>query len=244
MKCIIAVFMAIQFIPFQGKGQLTIVYESGTIKYDDLILKEVPEFSEQNIRYRYSLYIDKGVSKFSRDSLYIISFPGTKDIQSYWPFKDVYKDYNKDSWISACGDYKKGYALAKSISSVAGRSKNFNWEITSEKKNIAGISCIKAISPSRNSVAYYAPELPYPDGPEDGIFSLPGLVLYYETPHETWMATEVILHKDSLQIPELITVFNEREITLSYDEVRKLGSENVIIADKRSPKGQWLKFKR
>ncbi len=241
MKNLLTVFIIFHFIIYEAIGQsLSIVYEAYTIQSSE-ILEKVPQYSDYSSKYYYSLHIHKGISQFSRDSVLIISFPDI-NFKQVWEFEKIYKDYNKDSWIRHSGRYKEGHGLEKKISQII-ESNNFQWKISQDKQVIAGMECNKAVSP-KGYTAWFAPQLPYPDGPQYGVFNLPGLVLSLETPNSKWIAKDIIIHNKIVEVPKLTLVQNEREINLSYDEIRSLGAEKAIIIDKNTPKGKWITFKK
>jgi GLPGLI family protein len=159
-----------------------------------------------------------------------------------WCFEDIYKNYNQDSWIKHSGRYKDGCGIEKKMSQIA-ESNNFQWQINQqEKRIIAGVECIKATSP-KGYTAWFAPKLPYPDGPRYGVYNLPGLVLELETAQGRWAAKSIMLNNDKVVIPDLKLAQNDQEINLSYTELNKLEHEKVIILNKNTSRGQWLKFK-
>lgn len=234
----IKLFLALYLNVF---GQsLTIVYEAYTFSMPENVQKAMPGLPENNIKYYYSLTIDKGTSKFSRDSVFIGSF--SNNMKEVWFFEDIYKKYNEDKWIKHSGRYKDGHALERKISSLIG-SNDFQWKITQEKKNIAGIECIKATS-YKGYTVWFAPKLPYPDGPRYGIYNLPGLVLSLETAYDRWVAKSIIMNNVKIQMPKLELVQDEKIIILSFNEIKNLSAEKAIVLDKSSPNNQWLTFKK
>lgn len=219
---------------------LSIVYEAYTVQ-NDVALKALPELSNYRVKYHYTLTIDKGRSKFSRDSVLVESFPNT-DMNEIWYFENIYKNYNQDSWIKHSGRYKDGYGIEKKISQMV-ESNNFQWRINQlEKRVIAGVECIKATS-MKGYTVWFAPKLPYPDGPRYGVYNLPGLVLELETEQDRWVAKSIVLNNDKVVVPNLELVKRDQEIQLSWNEINNLESEKVIILDKNTPLRRWLKFK-
>ncbi|MFM9947613.1 MAG: GLPGLI family protein [Saprospiraceae bacterium] len=242
MKHLWTILSLILFAEIQGNAQgLTVVYEYRMTRYPDIVLQDIPSLSEQDIRNRYSLTISGSVSKFSRDSVYVASYPYNGG-QSVIPFQHIYKNYNEDLWIRSSGDYKEGYAVSKKLSYIS-ENRNYNWQITQEQKQIAGITCTKAVSKQGTATAWFAPSLPYSDGPQEGVFNLPGLVLYLETPNEKWETVEMLLHDTSIEIPAFNLVpLNDNKITISLDEVRALGTDRAIQINENTTKGMWFKF--
>jgi GLPGLI family protein len=71
---------------------------------------------------------------------------------------------------------------------------NFQWKLTTDTRTILGFECYKAIGKVKDSieiVAFFAPELQAPIGPES-ITGLPGTVLGLVVPdlHTTWLAKD------------------------------------------------------
>jgi GLPGLI family protein len=241
MKNPILVIIVFYFAIHKIHGQnLTIVYEASILSVPEIAQNALPELSERKIKYCYSLTINKGISKFSRDSIFIESFPATK-MNEIWCFEEIYKNYNQDLWIKHSGRYKEGYGLEKKITQMV-ENNNFQWEISQDKQVIAGVECTKAISP-KGYTAWFAPKLPYPDGPRYGVFNLPGLVLLLETAQERWLAKKIIMHNKLIQIPDIKLVNGQEGINLSYTDLKGLNDSKVIIIDKNTPKKQWLTFK-
>jgi len=242
MKHLWIVLFLILFSEIQGNAQgLTVVYEYRMTRYPDIVLQDIPSLSEQDIRNRYSLTIHGSVSKFSRDSVYVASYPYNGG-QSVIPFQHIYKNYNEDLWIRSSGDYKQGYAVSKKLSYLS-ENRNYNWQITQEQKQVAGITCIKAVSEKGTATAWFAPSLPYPDGPQEGVFNLPGLVLYLETQNEKWETIEMLLHDTSIEIPAFNLVpLNDNKITISLDAVRALGTNRAIQINENTTKEMWITF--
>ena len=237
MKIINTLFIVILFSAILVGQKITIVYEAKNHTIHDSALDNIPELADQKVIYKYSLTIYNGQSIFSRDSLFIINYP--LNGKEYWTYENIYKDYNDDLWITIGGKYEEGYGLKKNISTLV-KNNNHNWQITEEKKKIAGVECIKAIT-SNNKSAWYAPSIPYPDGPQYGVFGLPGVVLEYDTGYDIWTATEIYLNeKKEIKIPDCKMI--EAKNNLSYDKLKRLDSDKVIVIGNNNPWNVWLKF--
>ena len=219
---------------------LTIVYEAYSFSAPENVQKAMPALSENSIKYYYSLTIDKGVSKFSRDSIIAASF--SNDMMEDWFFEDIYKIYNEDKWIKHSGRYKDGYAWERKISKLT-EGNDFQWKISQERKNIAGIECIKATS-YKGYAVWFAPKLPYPDGPRYGVYNLPGLVLSLETAFDKWIAKTIVMSNKNIQMPKFELVQDEKNISLSFNEIKNLSTDKAIILNKNTPNNQWLTFKK
>lgn len=83
---------------------------------------------------------------------------------------------------------------------VTDSTRNINWKLTSETRDIAGYNCRRAnaiIMDSIYVVAFYTDEIPVSGGPES-FTGLPGMILGVALPHEniTWFAK--IVHDKAL----------------------------------------------
>jgi len=224
-----------------ASGQsLTIVYEAYSFSVPENVQKAIPSLPGNSVKYYYSLTIDKGVSKFSRDSLFVASFSNA--MKEVWFFEDIYKIYNEDKWIKHSGRYKEGHAWERKISKLT-ESNDFQWKISEERKKIAGIECVKATS-YKGYTVWFAPKLPYPDGPRYGIYNLPGLVLSLETAYDKWVAKAILTHNKKIEIPKFELAQDEKSIGLSFDEIKNLSAEKAIVLDKNTSSNQWLMFKK
>tara|TARA_R110000850_G_scaffold64030_3_gene144079 strand:+ start:464 stop:1156 length:693 start_codon:yes stop_codon:yes gene_type:complete len=95
---------------------------------------------------------------------------------------------------------------------VKDSTKNKNWQLYSESKEIEGFTCYKAIKidfnernqTSHERVAWYSPEIPMPYGPA-GYGGLPGLILEIEVRNGfVYYISEIILNKQKdLELPKL-----------------------------------------
>ncbi len=200
-----------------------------------------PELSQRKITYSYSLTIHNGISKYSRDSVYLLY--DQSDGKEYWPYKEIYKDYNNGVWLEKSGRYKEGYLYEQNLDELREKSTRWKWTVTEEQKAIAGIPCRRAIA-KNGDVAWYAPDIPYLDGPRDGVFSLPGLVLEYETNYYKWSAVEVLFNAQAVTLPDGIPTRKKNAIQLSYNDVMALGKKQMILIDAQTPQKTWLKFER
>jgi len=101
----------------------------------------------------------------------------------------VYSDLDKKQAVSEKEVYGDKMLLTDS-------TRNIDWKITDETRDIAGYTCRRAnalILDSIYVVAFYAEKIPVSGGPE--LFSgLPGMILMVALPHENiiWTATKVM----------------------------------------------------
>ena len=98
---------------------------------------------------------------------------------------------------------------------------NLHWRISSEKREIAGFSCRKAVTRIADSVyitAFYTDEIPVSGGPES-FHGLPGMILGLAVPrlYTTWFATKVSLEPSKLPEPK----FSVKQKKITYDDLSK-----------------------
>ncbi|HTE08309.1 MAG TPA: GLPGLI family protein [Flavitalea sp.] len=98
---------------------------------------------------------------------------------------------------------------------------NLQWRVSSEKREIAGFSCRKAVTRIADSVyitAFYTDEIPVSGGPES-FHGLPGMILGLAVPrlYTTWFATKVSLEPSKLPEPK----FSARQKKITYEDLSK-----------------------
>lgn len=127
------------------------------------------------------LYLGKGHSRYSslgkavKDSLENMTNPETMRMDEYNQMTDfkytIYKDYQDNELILAEKVFQYELKYEQDL-------KQIDWEIQPENKEILGFSVQKATGTfaGRNYIAWFAPELPFSDGPYK-FSGLPGLIL-------------------------------------------------------------------
>jgi GLPGLI family protein len=219
----------------------TVVYEATSVITNEMILQDHPELSNKEVIYKYSLKIDDNKSLFSRDSLIVHVNTTSLNSEEYWPYQCIYKNYNQDKWIESSGRYTEGYAYERSLSDLIEKN-HFNWEKSDLTKKVAGVECIQVVS--KNNTAWYAPTIPFPDGPAYGIFGLSGLVLQFDNGQDFWTATKIIFENTTIIAPSTETTNNIAQIKISYDEIKALPQNKVILINSATPLHKWLKFEQ
>jgi len=227
------------------KGQaITIIYESTPPdQLHKAIQEALPEAARHEIIVRLTLTISDGRSRFSRDSIYVTKRSNDEYSKKYGPYKVIYKDYNKKLWLEESARYEEGYLYEQNLDLMRERNARWQWTITDEQKTIAGILCTKAVA-KNGDIAWFAPGIPYLDGPHDGVFSLPGLVLAYENSFNIWTAVSVKLAGGPIKLPTGQRSTKKSAIDLPYNEWMALGKDKVIVIDSQTPQKTWLKFER
>ncbi len=221
--------------------QLCVVYEEYTTSNIGESFRPGGGNPNNHIIAMFTLRIGNGVSWYTRDSIYL-KFETPFNGFTPWTTESLYKNYNEDEWIQTFGIYMDGYAVKKKLSEEQSFRKYYDWIITAEKKEILGVDCIKAEA-KNGDVAWYAPGIPYPDGPEHGAFNLPGLVLEYVMPKRKFTAKSLEFKKSEIKIPEFKYV--KSDISIFIEEGWKSFPKSKSISlDKDTPLNQWLKFEQ
>jgi GLPGLI family protein len=239
----ISIYVHLFFVQsLQGQG-VSVIYElTPPDQRHEVIRNALPEVSQQKIIERFTLTISNGRSRLSRDSVYV--FYKNNDIKDYWYYKTVYKDYNKKLWLEESARYEEGHLYEQNLDLMRERNARWQWTITDEQQSIAGILCTKAVA-KNGHIAWFAPDIPYLDGPRDGVFSLPGLVLSYAHPFRNkWTAVSVKLGSWPVTLPTGQRSAKKSAIDLPYNEWMALGKDKVIVIDAQTPQKTWLKFER
>ena len=233
------------FFSFSLRGQtITIIYESTPPdQLHEAIRKVLPEAARHEIIGRLTLTISDGRSRFSRDSVYVNKKSHDEDSKKYSPYHVIYKDYNKKLWLEESARYEEGYLYEQNLDLMRERNARWQWNITGEQETIAGIVCTKAVA-KNGDVAWFAPDIPYLDGPFNGVFSLPGLVLSYESRIAKWTALSVSFGVKPISLPDSQRSTKKSAIDLPYNEWMALGRDKVIVIDSQTPQKTWLKFER
>jgi GLPGLI family protein len=232
-------FILLSFKAYTQK--LVIVYEHQQINYPEEILRFAPQMADEKNISRYSLCMNNGRSLYTRDSIYLAD-EKPRNSRSFISYRRIYKDYNSDIWVENSSRLKARYCLKKKLNDLKNDYNYFNWHITAEKKIIAGIECVKATS-INGTFVWFAPDIPYPDGPDHGIFNLPGLVMWYETSYHQWKAVYTFFDERDLQLPECTLEENEEKIKLTELESKDLSAEECIRLNKDTPLKQWIRLK-
>ncbi|MFC6858124.1 GLPGLI family protein [Zunongwangia atlantica] len=127
------------------------------------------------------LYLGDGQSRYSslgqaiKDSLENMPNPETVRMDKYNQMTDfkytIFKDYQQSELVLAEKVFQYSFKYKQDLNQI-------DWEIQSETKEIIGFKVQKARGAfaGRNYVAWFAPELPFSDGPYK-FAGLPGLIL-------------------------------------------------------------------
>lgn len=140
----------------------------------------------------------------------------------------VFTDLDKDQRISQKNVFEEKFILQDS-------TRNIQWKITDETRNIAGFECRRAnaiIMDSIYIVAFYTDAIITPGGPES-FMGLPGMILGLAIPHEhiTWFATKV--YAETIKDTDLIPPAKGKKITSA--------SLLATLQDRMKDWGNWGK---
>ncbi len=241
--CLILLIDLFYFSSLKGQD-ITIIYESTPPDQLHKAIQDVlPEAARHEIIVRFTLTITNGRSRFSRDSVYVKKRSNDKDSKKYSPYQVVYKDYNKKLWLEESARYEEGHLYEQNLDLMRERNARWQWTVTDEQQSIAGILCTKAVA-KNGDIVWFAPDIPYLDGPHNGVFSLPGLVLSYENPFGKWTAVSVKLGGGPVTLPDGQRSAKKSAIDLPYNEWMALGRDKVIVINAQTPHRTWLKFER
>lgn len=217
--------------------KMIIVYDA-VAKHTEEVLQSAPQLADNEVTYRYSLSIDGTKTLFKRDSLKATNV--LSNYKEYWERESIFKDHENDVWLKSSGRYKEGTAYRREISDLISRNSH-QWRRSGREKKLLGISVIEV--KGANGTAWYAPDIPIPDGPQYGVFGLPGLVLEYETTSGHWLAVDMIFPNNiKIVQPQLSEVSDESKIRLSLYELSNLSEKEAITISSSKALNRWLKF--
>jgi len=218
---------------------IQIVYEASS-RYSNEIIEAMPSLANDKNKYRYSLTINSHISLFKRDSLLIGNrFDRNRGFE-IWQKDEIYKNRQNDQWLKISGAYIDGTGYERKISDLISNN-NFEWSKTGNVKEILGFKCIEVVNNAKT--AYYAQDIPIPDGPKYGIFSLPGLVLEYEDESGYWEAVDIHFPENlEIRIPKVKTTSKESDIKMSVFDQKDLPPSKAIRVDYTTPANKWIKF--
>lgn len=112
---------------------------------------------------------------------------------------------------------------------VKSKIKKLDWTLTKEQKQIGKFLCYKAILDksitglNENTIAWYAPEIPFSFGPTEHIGNLPGLILELIIPGTTYTASKIDLNPQkevTIDWPTDIEVMSAEEYKKEGDKVK------------------------
>ncbi len=172
-------------IEFEKKvNQHAPILDEGENMWTAEMLKQTPKFVSDIFELKFSA--DKSVYKLAKEN------PNNKYM---WGTKPVDTDVNMQ-------DFKKGIAISQkevfeNTYLIKDSSRNWEWKIADETREIAGFECRKAVTKICDSVyvvAFYTDQIPVSAGPES-FGGLPGMILGLAVPrlNTTWFATKLEL---------------------------------------------------
>lgn len=112
-------------------------------------------------------------------------------------------------YLTAKGTYFTDLANSKRILQTQYQDNKYNveseiekqdWTLTKEQKRIGKFLCYKAILDKSNTglnedtIAWYAPEIPFSFGPTEHVGNLPGLILELTVPGTTYIVSKIELN--------------------------------------------------
>lgn len=176
-------------------------------------------------KFNYTLISNFKSSKavFILDSITTTPIKGK---ESFWiePEDVVYYAFKKNNNI-----YKKETIL-KNDFYIVKNDFSYEWEITNERKKIAGFECIKAVSNKRGNkiIAWFTNKIPINYGPL-GLYGLPGLILEAETFFNTITVTNLkYLNSNDTLKKEINIIEKKYNEEKGADEIK----ESVLLLKK------------
>ena len=223
MKTMIFFLLLGQTLWSQG---IEVVYIGGSINTPEL-LKYAPGLEDTEIIYKLSLKINNGKSIYNKDSVLIVKKHPM--INGGFIGQTIYKDYEQNSHIECGAKFQEGKCYSQSINEVA-KGKTYIWLYTDEEKLICGIRCKKATF--GDNTAWYSMEHPYQDGPMNGVFSLPGLVLEYKATGFYYHATDIKPYNEPITFPSDLQLYkSESKILNNIYDPKSLVGKNYLRYD-------------
>ena len=215
--------------------QITVTYHAHN-RYPQEALLRVPALANFKTITRSELAIHKSSSRLTRKGVMVVS-PNQGTSRTLFDTKEtIYKNYATQTWHKTSALYKVGKGLSKSFDEVSRR--RFNWTPTGKDSMIVGIRCLEVRD--ADEVAWYAPEIPVPDGPFNGVFGLPGLVLVLDLPNTgRWEAVELTFDSPGITFPDIEWVSDESRIRAELLGIER-DYPGVITLDSTSPVGVWI----
>lgn len=203
-------------INFNFSQNIEVIYNENKILSKEK-LESIPEFAREDalVKHKYTLKYSKGVSIYanSSESKNFESYKKTESednsevglvvkneknyhIKNNSIEKFYYRDINRNLFLFNVFNFNKN---------VFGRDKliKWDWEITNETKVINGFLCKKALTNTFGFpyTAWFTEDIAVNAGPErfDG---LPGLILYVGNEYSEFIATNVKISKELINIQE------------------------------------------
>ena len=205
MKNVI-IFLIFNF-SLRGQG-IEIIYEAKDIM-DPALETLMPGIQESDITYRLSLKINNEKSIYNKDSIFVRK----KDPRMKGGFmgQTIFKDYHNNSYVEFGAKYDENTAYIQSLDNDK-LKRSYKWAFPDSEKFICGVRCKKATS--GNSIAWYSVEHMYKDGPGHGVYSLPGLVLEFQTSTFFYKAIEIKPFWDIIELPTNLKVSESEHLIL------------------------------
>jgi len=195
---------------------------------DDSWLLELRKATPQYITSYFNLYFENGKTLYKPGREAVMSPKPPDWIMGPAIDNVVYHDLDKQQDITVKNVFESSFLIQDSI-------RKMKWQITFDKRTIAGFECRKAVAIIMDSVyvvAFYTDEIACTGGPES-FSGLPGMILGVAIPriNTTWFATKL----------ELVAVKPE---DLSPPKKGKKVNNKELMAQLRAAMKDWGKFGR
>lgn len=236
------------FILTHAQEKLVVEYESRMVIDVEELMNNVTTSSSTNIDNKdlknaimesmmkpsyYKLTLGTNESLFNREEKIQNEQPkenGMSIVIEYGGSRGtLYKNIGDNRILKTENAFGKNYLISDEL-------KKYDWKISKESKEILGYEVRKAeakIDSTTNVMAWYAPKLPYKNGPS-GYQGLPGLILELEEINtygggmEKLIYTAQSLQVDKDQKPIIAPTKGEKLSQSEFDELMKKQSEKMM----------------
>lgn len=216
---------------------LVITYKEVEI-YPPQALELMPELEMIDISYYRSLHIDGQNSMSMTDSIIVHGF--MQEGRKIFLRNILYKNYAVNRTYLSMPHLPSGQATIKTFSD---QFCDFSqWTFIDQTREILGVSC-KLARHKNGSNAWYAPSIPYPDGPSRFAWGFPGLILSTDWPSFSIEAIRLEYRDEPIIIPDFVPVApKDIPDQIETMNISGLPENDYIIINNELPKGVALTF--
>ena len=224
---------------FDISAQTLVITYQKIEKYPPEMLKDMPGLVTNDVLYYTSLRTDGKNSLSVLDSVVINSFmaEGKQTFIRCFLYKDYLSDRSYESWAQ----FSEGQAVINIYSDQWIRSEDWKW--TDRTRKILDIPCLLAQHKVNGTQVWYAPNIPYPDGPDPSTWGFPGLVLAVDRIDCAYSASRIEYQDEPVEIPDFEQVSNNRiPNSMIYRDLSNLPPNDYLILNALQPKNVALTF--
>ena len=237
IRCNLILFFA--FLYNSAVTQTLVVTYRGAEKFPTEAIDFMPGLAAIDVSYYSGLQTDGKRSRRQLDSLVIHNYGhnGNKILIR----QALYLDYTTDRTYQVSAHFPLGQADIKVLSEQYQRVEEYEW--TDQTREILGIPCLLARHKINGTEVWYAPSIPYPNGPDRFTWGFPGLVLATDRPTYSQLATKIEYRNSPVDIPHLEQIStNKMPDLLGARDVSSLSPDEYLILNALQPKNVALTF--